>query len=314
MIRQVALVLFPGFHLLDAAGPIAVFDLIRRSEPHAYDIRLLSVTGGAIRSTAGITFETAPLATGPFDTIMVAGGEIADDYHTTGLLVEWLQREAPGARRTTSVSTGAFLLAEAGLLHGRRATTHWGATQLFARRFPTVSLDADRIFIRDDSIWTSAGATAGIDLTLALVEDDLGAEAARRIAQLLVVDHRRPGGQSQHSALLELAGMNGRFSDLMCWVRDHLAEPMSVEQLAEQAAMSPRHFARTFTREVGITPAKAVEKLRVEEARTRIEDARLSVDAVARDCGFGDPERMRRAFLRHFGLPPQMFRRPGPAR
>lgn len=313
MTRQIVIVVFPGFHLLDATGPISAFDLANRYAPRAYDIRLMAVGGGPTTSSAGIAFDAAPLGRGPYDTIVVAGGEAPLAINGVADVVAWLGREAKRARRTASVSTGAFLLAEAGLLNGRRATTHWGVTHLFSRRFPDVSLDADRIYIRDGSLWTSGGATAGIDLTLALIEDDLGPTIARRVAQLLVVHQRRPGGQSQHSALLELGGVSGRFADLMDWIRDHLSEPLSIERLAAQAAMSPRHFARTFAEEVGLTPAKAVEKFRVDMARSKIEGSRLSVEDVARQCGFGEPERMRRAFVRNFGLPPQIFRQSGRA-
>jgi transcriptional regulator GlxA family with amidase domain len=221
----------------------------------------------------------------------------------------WLKTEARTARRIASVCSGAFLLAEAGLLEGKRATTHWGATDNFQRRYPNVRLEPDRIFIREGEMWTSAGITAGIDLALALIEDDLGAGTARRTAQQLVVHHRRPGGQSQFSALLETGGANGRFSDLMDWIRDRLAEPLSVERLADRAAMSPRHFARAFHAETGLTPAKAVERLRLEAARLRVEGSAEPNDRVAEAVGFGDPERMRRAFLRAFGQPPQAIRR-----
>ena len=195
------------------------------------------------------------------------------------------------------------------MLDGRRATTHWSRTDHFTRTYPRVKLDADRIFIRDGDVWTSAGITAGIDLSLALIEDDLGAEIARRVAQQLVVHQRRPGGQSQFSALVDLGGRTGRFADLMHWIRAHLAETLTVERLAEQAAMSPRNFARAFTAETGTTPAKAVERLRLEAARTAVETGHAPVDHIAETVGFGDPERMRRAFLRAFGLPPQALRR-----
>lgn len=308
MTRQIALVIHPGFHLLDATGPIATFDLARLYEPLAYTTHLLAAGGGLIESSAGIAVEARPLSAGPFDTIIVAGGGFVQDMSGATAIVDWLRTESPRARRTASVSTGAFLLAEAGLLNGRHATTHWGVTHLFSRRFPEVSLDADRIYIRDGAMWTSGGATAGIDLTLALIEDDLGPATARGIAQLLVVHQRRPGGQSQHSGLLELGGVSGRFADLMDWMRAHLAEPLSIESLAAKATMSPRHFARTFTQEVGLTPAKAVEKLRVDMARAKVEGSYLPLDEVAEQCGFGDTERMRRAFLRNLGLPPQVLR------
>ena len=308
MNRRIAFVIFPGFHLLDATGPIAAFDLARLNNPRAYDIVLMATGGGSIASSAGITFEALPLGSGPFDTIMVAGGVFEEDSPEISATIAWLREEAPQARRTASVSTGAFLLAEAGLLKGRRATTHWGVTHLFNRRFSDIKLEADRIYIRDGCVWTSGGSTSGIDLALALIEDDLGSIAARQIAQLLVVHQRRPGGQSQHSALLELGGVSGRFAELIEWIRSHLSEELSIERLASRAAISPRHFARTFALEVGVTPSKAIEIFRIDMARAKIEGGHIPVVEVARECGFGDAERMRRAFLRHFGLPPQVFR------
>jgi transcriptional regulator GlxA family with amidase domain len=200
-------------------------------------------------------------------------------------------------------------LAEAGLLDGRRATTHWSRVQDFARRYPQVRLEPDRIFIRDGQIWSSAGITAGIDLSLALVADDLGEDIARRTAQQLVVYRRRPGGQSQFSALLNMERPDGRFGPLLSWARERLDQPLSVEQLAGQAGMSPRNFARRFTEETGHSPARAVERLRVELARERVEAGPDPIDQIALTTGFGDPERMRRAFVRAFGQPPQALRR-----
>jgi transcriptional regulator GlxA family with amidase domain len=309
MPRQLAIVVFPGFQLLDAAGPISAFDIARRYYEAAYEICVLAPGGGQVASSSGVAFAAQDLSDGPWDTVMVAGGDTRRGLRESRGIVTWLQRVAPAARRVTSVCSGAFFLAEAGLLDGRRATTHWSGTDEFARRYPKVRLDADRIFIRDGNVWTSAGITAGIDLTLALIEDDLGAETAKRTAQQLVVHQRRPGGQSQFSALIELGGRTGRFSELMDWIREHLAEPLTVERLAEQAAMSPRNFARAFTAETGTTPAKAVERLRLEAARTAVEAGRAPIDRVAETAGFGDPERMRRAFLRAFGQPPQALRR-----
>lgn len=311
MSRKLAFVIYPGFQLLDASGPIVAFDLARRFEPLAYEFHLMSPKPGAVASSAGVTFEAEALSAGPFDTIVVVGGGFQVDEDSMADIVPWLRREAPLARRTASVSTGAFLLAEAGLLNGKRATTHWGVSPMFTRQYPEVSLDPDRIYIRDGAIWTSGGATAGIDLTLALIEDDIGPAVARRVAQLLVVQQRRPGGQSQHSGLLELGGVSGRFADLIEWIREHLAEPLSIERMAAQAAMSPRHFARTFTQEVGVTPAKVVERFRVDMARSQIEGGHVPIEDVAKQCGFGDAERMRRAFLRSFGLPPRVFRHSG---
>lgn len=307
MTRRLALVIFPGFQLLDAAGPITAFEIAERYRPGAYALTVVAPGGGQITSSAGVTFAATALPDGPFDTVMVSGGDGTRSLKELVEIVAWLKGTT--ARRQTSVCSGAYVLAEAGLLDGRRATTHWSRTDDFARRYPKVKLDADRIFIRDGEVWTSAGITAGIDLALALIEDDLGADVARRVAQQLVVHQRRPGGQSQFSALVELGGRSGRFADLMDWMRGHLGESLTVERLAAQAAMSPRNFARAFTAETGTTPAKAVERLRLEAARTAVETGRAPIDQVAEAAGFGDPERMRRAFLRAFGQPPQALRR-----
>jgi transcriptional regulator GlxA family with amidase domain len=309
MPRQLAIVVFPGFQLLDAAGPISAFDIARRFVEGAYDIHVLGSGGGHVASSAGAGFMTEELSEGPWDTVVVAGGDASRALRESRAIVDWLPRAAQTARRVASVCSGAYFLAEAGLLDGRRATTHWSRTDHFQKRYPKVRLDADRIFIRDGDVWTSAGITAGIDLSLALIEDDLGCEVARRTAQQLVVHQRRPGGQSQFSALIELGGRSGRFSGLMDWMRAHLAEPLTVEQLADRAAMSPRNFARAFAAETGSTPAKAVERLRLEAARTAVETGHAPIDRVAEAAGFGDPERMRRAFLRAFGQPPQALRR-----
>jgi transcriptional regulator GlxA family with amidase domain len=307
MPRRLALVIFPGFQLLDAAGPIAAFEIAGRLRPGGYDLSVLAPEGGLVRSSSGVSFAAEPLAEGPFDTVVVSGGDGTRALPQLAEIVRWLKQTA--IRRPASVCSGAYILAEAGLLDGRRATTHWGRTDDFARRYPKVKLEADRIFIRDGDVWTSAGISAGIDLALALIEDDLGGEIARRTAQQLVVHQRRPGGQSQFSALVDLGGRNGRFAELMDWMRQHLGEPLSVERLAAQAAMSPRNFARAFSAETGTTPARAVERLRLEAARTAVETGHAPIDRVAEAVGFRDPERMRRAFLRAFGQPPQALRR-----
>ncbi|MET0272507.1 MAG: GlxA family transcriptional regulator [Phenylobacterium sp.] len=309
MSRKIAVVVFPGFQLLDAAGPIAAFEIAGRHVPGTYDIEVVGPEAGATASSSGISLAAGGLPAAPCDTIMIVGGDGTRSLPELATIVSWLKTAAPKARRVTSVCSGAYLLAEAGLLDGRRATTHWARSDDFARRYPGVELDADRIFVRDGDVWTSAGITAGIDLSLALIEDDMGGEVARATAQQLVVHQRRPGGQSQFSAIVDLGGRNGRFAELMDWMRKRLAEPLSVERLAEQAAMSPRHFARAFTAETGLTPAKAVERLRLEAARTRVETSHEPIDRVAEAAGFGDPERMRRAFLRAFGQPPQALRR-----
>jgi transcriptional regulator GlxA family with amidase domain len=239
--------------------------------------------------------------------VIVAGGEIIRTPEAAEEIVAWMRRTRP--RRVASVCSGAFLLAAAGLLDGRRATTHWDSTDHFARRYPKVRVDPDRIFVRDGDIWTSAGITAGIDLALALVEDDLGPAIARRVAQQLVVHQRRPGGQSQFSALLDIGGSTGRFAALTDWMRSHLGEHLTVERLAGEAAMSSRNFARAFAAETRTTPAKAVERLRVAAARTAIETSLRPLEEIAATHGFTDAGHMRRAFLRNLGQPPQALRR-----
>ncbi|HEU4987118.1 MAG TPA: GlxA family transcriptional regulator [Rhizobiaceae bacterium] len=307
MSRSIAVIIHPGFQLLDTAGPTAAFEIAERFQPGSYELTLLAPGGGQMESSSGLRLSSLPLTEGPFDTVIVSGGEIVRSMAAAQEIVAWLKRV--NARRVASVCSGAFLLAEAGLLDGRRATTHWDSTDRFSRSYPKVKLDAERIFIRDDNVWTSAGISAGIDLALALIEDDLGPEIARRTAQQLVVHQRRPGGQSQFSAFVELGGKTGRFAELIEWMRAHLSEPLTVERLADRAAMSPRNFARAFAAETGTTPAKAVERLRLETARTAIETSHAPLDRIAETTGFGDPGRMRRAFLRGLGQPPQALRR-----
>ena len=211
--------------------------------------------------------------------------------------------------RIASVCSGAYILAEAGLLDGRRATTHWQRTPHFLKTYPQVKLEPDRIFVRDGDIWTSAGISAGIDLSLAMIAEDYGDEIAQKTAKQLVLYHRRSGGQSQFSSLLELKAPNGRFGPLLAWARENLDAPLTVEDLAEQAGMSSRHFTRAFMAETGTTPSKAVERLRIEVARQRVQSSSEAIERVAETTGFRDPERMRRAFIRAFGQPPQSLRR-----
>jgi transcriptional regulator GlxA family with amidase domain len=308
MPRRIALLIFPDFQLLDAAGPISAFEIAERYVPGSYELSVVATVAGPVASSSGVALTAEALPAGGFDTVMVVGGEGTRPAALGPALIAWVRQASAGARRTASVCSGAYILAEAGLLDGRRATTHWERTADFERRYPKVRLEPDRIFVRDGAIWSSAGITAGIDLALALIAEDLGEAVARRTAQQLVVHRRRPGGQSQFSALSALGG-GGRFDALLTWMEDHLAEPLTVERLADQAAMSPRHFARAFTAETGVTPAKAVERLRLEAARDRVEGSADPVDQVAERTGFGDAERMRRAFLRNFGQPPQALRR-----
>ncbi len=307
MRREIAIVVFPGFQLLDAAGPVAVFEMAERFRPGSYSISVLAPEGGVIRSSSGVCLAAEPMASKQYDTVIVSGGNLAQvEEHQAGI-VAWLGCDA--WRRAAGVCSGAFFLAEAGLLNERRATTHWGAADRFRLRYPKVKLDADRMFIRDGNLWTSAGISAGIDLALALVEDDLGPGIARRTAQQLVVHQRRHGGQSQYSSLVDQGGKTGRFGELIHWMRTRLAEPMTIERLAERAAMSPRHFTRAFTAEIGATPAKVVEGLRLEAARVAVETSHVHLDHIAASTGFGDSSRMRRAFVRALGMSPQSLRR-----
>ncbi|MGC2855531.1 GlxA family transcriptional regulator [Novispirillum sp. DQ9] len=304
MPRKVLITVFEGFQLLDAAGPLAAFEMAGRLAPGAYVSQLVSRDGDLVRSSVGAVLETVPFAAaGACDTFMIVGGEGVTDAAACPATLAFVRARAAEARRTASVCSGAYVLATAGLLDGRRATTHWQRGPDFLHRFPGVRLDADRIFVKDGDIWTSAGISAGIDLSLALVAEDLGEDVARQVAAQLVVYYRRPGGQSQYSALLDMAG-GGRFAGLLDHIRRNLDMPLKVDDLAAQAGMSPRHFARVFTAEVGATPARAVERLRVEAASAALESGAVSVQAVARRCGFADPERMRRAFIRLKGVPP----------
>lgn len=310
MPRIIAFVIFPRMQILDATGPLAAFEIAERYRPGTYELRMVSTTPGAVASTAGARLIAEPLAD-PADihTLMVAGGEGSREASRDEVLLDHVRVVAALGRRTTSVCSGSYVLAAAGVLDGRPATTHWSLSADFARRFPNVKLQADRIWTRDGDVWTSAGITAGIDLALALIGEDLGQEIARKTARQLVVYHRRPGGQSQFSALAELDPGGGRFSGLLDWARGNLRGSLTVETLAGEAAMSPRNFARAFAAETGVTPAKAIERLRLEAARTAVEDTGAGIDVIARDTGFADPERMRRAFVRAYGHPPQSLRR-----
>ena len=308
--RTVAILIFPDFQLLDAAGPIAAFDTAARdTTPPAYRLRVIAKTAGPVISSSGAQLIAEGLFDDPLDTLIVAGGWGSREATACLETLAFIRSASARARRIASVCSGAFILAAAGLLDGRRATTHWGRAAELARAYPQVQVDPDRIFTRDGAVWTSAGITAGIDLALALVADDLGEGVAKRTAQQLVVYYRRPGGQSQFSALLEADRPSGRFASLLGWAREHLHESLSVERLAECAAMSPRHFARAFAAETGVTPAKAIERLRIEAARDIVESSAEPIERVAVRTGFGDPERMRRAFIRAFGQPPQALRR-----
>ncbi|HET9159962.1 MAG TPA: GlxA family transcriptional regulator [Caulobacteraceae bacterium] len=311
MTATIGFLIYPGFQLLDAAGPIGAFEMpMRTNDPAPYALKVLAKEAGLVRSSAGVGLPAEAMdESGPLDTLVVAGGWGVKEAIRCEATLDFIRRQARTARRVTSVCSGSMLLAAAGLLDGRRATCHWGRSRQFPRLFPNVKFEPDRIWTRDGKFWTSAGVTAGIDLALALIAEDLGEETALRTAQELVVYRRRPGGQSQFSALLEMERPDGRFSALLGWMRENLQNALTVEELADRAHMSPRNFARAFTAETGMTPAKAVERLRVEAARQMVEGQADPIDRIAVLVGFSDPERMRRAFIRGFGQPPQALRR-----
>jgi transcriptional regulator GlxA family with amidase domain len=305
--RAVVLTVFPGFQLLDAAGPIAAFEIAARFAPGAYMLRVAARQAGLVPSSAGVAMPAEALSgRHTVDTLIVVGGDGTREAVADARLIAAIQRLAPRARRVASVCSGAYLLAQAGLLEGKRATTHWRRAPDLARRFPNVRVEADCIYIKQENVWTSAGVSAGIDLSLAMIAEDLGDDVAAHVAREMVVYAKRPGGQAQHSALIDLD--SPRFAELNAWMREHLHEDLSVARLAREAAMSPRNFARAYAAETGVTPAKAAERMRVEAARAALERGG-SLQEIARRTGFGDPERMRRAFLRFYGAPPAAIRR-----
>ncbi len=304
--RHVGLVLGPGFQVMGLAALTAFEFANHELHKAAYTVSVMSVGGGMVRSSLGMALETAPLSLVP-DTLLVVG-EVRPSA-TPEALRRFLAEAGHTTRRVAGVCTGAFALAEAGLLNDRTATTHWAYARLLQERFPRIKVEADRIFTVDGNIWTSAGMSAAIDLSLALIEDDHGAELSRTIARNLVVYHRRPGGQSQFSALLEMEPRSDRIRRALIHAKENLRNSLSVEELAEAASLSPRQFSRVFREETGQSPAKAVERLRLEAAKVMMEEGRHPIETVARETGFADRDRMRRAFLRFFGQPPQSLRR-----
>lgn len=317
--RQIAILAFPGVQSLDVTGPLEVFAAAQTlSEAAArpergYEVLVLSRDGTPLRSSSGLElvphgdFTRTPAR---LDTLIVAGGYGSHVASEDPATIEWLTRTSARARRTASVCTGAFLLARAGLLDGRRATTHWAAAAELGRRHPSISVDPEPIFLRDGDIWTSAGVTAGMDLALALVEEDLDRDTALAIARQLVLFLRRPGNQSQFSATLAAQEpLTESLRDTRLHVVENLADDLSVEALAHRAHMSPRHFARLFRAETGVTPARFVESVRLEAARRALEDTAQPVVAIASACGFGTPETLRRSFLRALGVGPAEYRR-----
>jgi transcriptional regulator GlxA family with amidase domain len=308
--KRVVVVVFDGFLLLDVAGPIGALEVAGYYVEDGYAIELTSISGGIVRSSAGITVETVPFVVGlPVDLMIVPGGPGSVEAAGVEPVVALIREVSSHARRSASVCSGAFLLAAAGILNGKRATTHWEAAGILRRDYPEITVDSDCIFIEDGNVWTSAGITAGIDLALAWVERDHGFAVAQKVAQGLVVYHRRPGGQHQFSSALELQGPDGRFGPLLEWARERLHERLGVDRLADHCGLSPRHFSRAFATATGLSPGKAIEKIRVDRARSDVLTGQESLEIVARRCGFGTAARMRRSFIRILGQPPQSMRR-----
>ena len=305
--HRVGLVLFPGVQVLSLA-PLSVFEMANVELGRAfYDVRVLSEHGGQIGTSIGAMVDSQRFGRQTFDTVMFGGATVITQ--SSPKLLAFVRKAARTARRIAGPCTGAFILAEAGILDGRRATTHWHFARDFRSLYPRVTLEEDRIFIIDGPVWTSAGMSASLDLALAMVEKDLGLVVARNVARKMVLFHRRAGGQSQFSALLDLEPKSDRIQSALTYAQRNLRTLLSVEQLAEAAHLSPRQFSRAFRAETGQSPAKAIETLRLEAARVMMEEGRHPIEVVARETGFASRERMRRAFLRAYGQPPQAVRR-----
>ncbi|NWE48543.1 GlxA family transcriptional regulator [Pseudomonas gingeri] len=323
--RIIQVLAFPNVQVLDVTGPLQVFasanDLARsQGLPLPYAPRVIAAQAGPVMSSAGLALvaEPLPAATTPCDSLIIAGGWGTYAAAEDPLLVEWVRQQAACARRVASVCTGAFLLAASGWLDGRRVATHWTRCEQLAEQYPKLQVEPNPIFINDGPVWTSAGVTAGIDLSLALVEQDLGRPMALEVARHLVVFLKRPGGQSQFSATLSLQKSGNRFGDLHAWIAEHLAMDLSIPVLAQQVGMSERSFVRHYRTETGQTPARAIENLRVESARRLLSDTATPIKRIAARCGFGSEETLRRSFLRALGVTPQAYRErfsgSGPAR
>jgi len=315
LVRNIDVLVFPEVQLLDVTGPMQVFasanDIVAdagRARP--YRLRIVAKGGDLVTASAGVMLSAGPLTScdEALDTLIVAGGGGVGPAAEDPVLVDWVRQQASKARRVASICTGAFLLGAAGVLDGRRVATHWKFCAEMAERYPAVRVEPDPIFICDGPVWTSAGVTAGIDLALALVEQDLGRSVALAVARYLVVFLKRPGGQSQFSAALALQVADDRFGSLHDWISDHLANDLSLSVLADRAGMSDRSFSRRYALATGHTPARAIERLRVEEARRLLSESRLPVKRIAQRCGFGSEETLRRSFLRLLCVTPQDYR------
>lgn len=309
--HRVALIVFPGFQIQDLSGPLAAFESASHvSRGPQYECRVVSQSGGPIPSSVGVEVITEPLDAFSFDTVIVTGGDVSNEPAGRPGLAASLRRLGEEEKiRIASVCTGAFILAESGLLDGRSATTHWRYALLLQRRFPSVKVRSNEIFISDRGIWTSAGVAAGIDLSLALIAEDLGPNVAKSTACQLVYWHQRPGGQAQYASSFDVEPATERMRDVVAYIDENLSEDLATKRLADVAGLSARQFGRAFLAETGLTPAKAVELRRVEIATPLIQAGSDSIEHIAERVGFIDPERMRRAFIRVTGHPPQSIRR-----
>lgn len=315
-IRRIAIVAFPGVTLLDISGPAQVFAELEAIELPApgYSLSYLSTSGGLVQTDVGMMINTVPIESirpHQVDTLVIPGGPGIWEMRKDPALMKWISRTLPKARRVASVCLGAFVLAWSGALDGKRAATHWRYCPRLQDSFPNVRVEPDAIFVKDGRVWSSAGVSAGIDLALAMVEEDFGHTTALDVARRLVVFLKRPGGQSQFSTVLaaQASDVEGRFSALHAWIVENIASDLRVDILAAKAGMTPRTFARAYASRTGMTPASGVEALRVETARLLLESGQVGgVVEVAKRAGFGDDERMRRAFLRHLGVSPSEYR------
>jgi transcriptional regulator GlxA family with amidase domain len=314
-IRVIEVLTFPAVQLLDVTGPVQVFatanDLVAGAGgAPPYRLKLVTQGEEGVTSSAGVALSAGPLtqANEALDTLLVAGGQGVEAAAANPILLDWVRQRAAQARRVASVCTGAFLLAAAGILDGRRAVTHWKDCARLAQRFPAVRVEPDPIFVCDGPVWTSAGVTAGIDLALALVEEDLGRSVALAVARYLVVFLKRPGGQAQFSATLALQAAEDKFGALHNWINGHLGDDLSISVLADQAGMSERSFSRHYAEATGQTPVRAIERLRLEAARRLLSESRTPIKRIAQRCGFGSEETMRRSFQRRLAVTPQDYR------
>jgi len=304
--RKVGMVVYPGFQVICLVAFSAFEVANKRSGEALYDLRVLSERGGPLRSSFGMEVTTEAFGYDEFDTLLIGVG--MEVPSTSSTVAGYLQQSAKSTRRLASICLGSFALGDAGLLDGRRATTHWRYAQQLQERFPKCKVDMDKIFIADGQIWTSAGMLAASDLAVGMIESDHGSDLARTVAGGMVMHHRRAGGQSQHSALLDLDAKSDRVQTALAFVKRNLRMPLETEDLARVACLSPRQFTRVFRSETGTSPAKAVEALRLEAAKRLLEQSRLPVEDIAREAGFGNRERLRRAFIRTYGEAPQSIR------